>query len=108
MPRQIITTANAPLRRSTARESRPDRTCWSEASSASTQAWALAGGTIQDQARQALANREAILQAGGASLDDVIEVGILLTNPADFTASTRNTRGGRRSGLDPLRRQARR
>jgi hypothetical protein len=43
-----------------------------------------AGGTIQDQTRQALANCEAILQAGGASLDDVIEVGILLTNPADF------------------------
>ena len=31
-----------------------------------------------------LANCEVILQAGGASLDDVIEVGILLTNPADF------------------------
>ena len=44
----------------------------------------LAGGTIQDQTRQALTNCEAILQAGGASLDDVIEVGILLTNPADF------------------------
>jgi 2-iminobutanoate/2-iminopropanoate deaminase len=45
----------------------------------------LAGDTIQHQTRQALANCEAILQAGGASLDDVIEVGILLTNPADFT-----------------------
>ena len=44
----------------------------------------LAGDTIQDQARQALTNCEAILQAGGASLDDVIEVGILLTNPADL------------------------
>ena len=45
----------------------------------------LAGDTIQDQTRQALANCQAILQASGASLDDVIEVGILLTNPADFT-----------------------
>jgi reactive intermediate/imine deaminase len=44
----------------------------------------LAGGTIQDQTRQALANCQAILQAGGASLDDVIEVGVLLTNPGDF------------------------
>ena len=44
----------------------------------------LAGDTIQDQTRQALTNCQAILQAGGASLDDVIEVGILLTNPADF------------------------
>jgi len=33
---------------------------------------------------QALANCEAILQSGGASLDDVVEVGILLTSPADF------------------------
>jgi enamine deaminase RidA (YjgF/YER057c/UK114 family) len=45
---------------------------------------ANAGRTIQDQTRQALANCEAILQAGGASLDDVIEVGILLADPADF------------------------
>jgi 2-iminobutanoate/2-iminopropanoate deaminase len=44
----------------------------------------LAGDTIQAQTRQALTNCEAILQAGGASLDDVIEVGILLTHPADF------------------------
>ena len=44
----------------------------------------LAGATIQEQTRQALTNCQAILQAGGASLDDVVEVGILLTNPADF------------------------
>jgi enamine deaminase RidA (YjgF/YER057c/UK114 family) len=31
----------------------------------------------------ALADCDAILQAGGASLDDVVEVGVLLTNPAD-------------------------
>jgi reactive intermediate/imine deaminase len=44
----------------------------------------LAGDTIQAQTRQALANCEAILAAAGAGLDDVIEVGILLTRPADF------------------------
>lgn len=44
----------------------------------------LAGSTIQDQTRQALANCEAILQAGGASLDDVTEVGVLLADPSDF------------------------
>ena len=44
----------------------------------------LAGGTIQEQSRQALTNCDAILQAGGAKLDDVIEVGVLLTNPTDF------------------------
>jgi 2-iminobutanoate/2-iminopropanoate deaminase len=44
----------------------------------------FAGDTIQDQTRQALTNCEAILQAGGASLDDVLEVGILLATPSDF------------------------
>jgi hypothetical protein len=46
----------------------------------------LAGDTIQEQTRQALTNCVAILQAGGASMDDVIEVGVLLTNPADFAS----------------------
>lgn len=44
----------------------------------------MAGATIQEQTRQALANCEAILRAGGAGLDDVVEVGILLTDPKDF------------------------
>lgn len=44
----------------------------------------LAGPSIQDQTRQALANCEAILRAGGAGLDDVVEVGILLSDPRDF------------------------
>src|SRR5215211_843676 len=44
----------------------------------------LAGGTIQVQTRQAIANCLAILEAGGAGYDDIVEVGILLTNPADF------------------------
>ena len=46
----------------------------------------LAGSTIQEQTRQALANCEAILHAAGATLDDVVEVGVLLTNPTDFAA----------------------
>ena len=45
----------------------------------------LVGDTIGDQTRQALMNCEAVLQAGSASLDDIVEVGILLTDPADFT-----------------------
>jgi len=44
----------------------------------------LAGPTIQEQTRQALTNCRAILQAAGATLDDVVEVGVLLTSPADF------------------------
>jgi reactive intermediate/imine deaminase len=44
----------------------------------------LAGPTIQEQTRQALSNCETILRAAGATLEDVVEVGVLLTNPADF------------------------
>ena len=45
---------------------------------------ALAGPSIREQTRQALANCEAILRAADATLDDVVEVGILLTSPGDF------------------------
>jgi 2-iminobutanoate/2-iminopropanoate deaminase len=45
---------------------------------------ALAGATIREQTRQALTNCRAILEAAGATLDDVVEVGGLLVDPADF------------------------
>jgi len=44
----------------------------------------LAGDTIQDQTKQSLTNCQAILQSAGTSLDDVVEVGVLLTHSADF------------------------
>jgi reactive intermediate/imine deaminase len=44
----------------------------------------LAGDTIQDQTKQSLTNCQAILQSAGTSLDDVVEVGVLLTRSADF------------------------
>ncbi len=44
----------------------------------------LAGPTIKEQTRQALTNCEAVLRAAGATLEDVVEVGVLLTNPGDF------------------------
>jgi reactive intermediate/imine deaminase len=85
MPRQIITTANA-----------PSSPLYSQAVKAGPLVFvsgivgidpgtgSMAGDTIQDQTRQALTNCRAILQAADASLDDVIEVGVLLTDPADF------------------------
>jgi reactive intermediate/imine deaminase len=85
MPRQIIATSDA-----------PSSPLFSQGVKAGPQllisgivgidprTGSLAGGTIQDQTRQALKNCEAILQAGGASLNDVVEVGVLLTDPADF------------------------
>jgi 2-iminobutanoate/2-iminopropanoate deaminase len=44
----------------------------------------LAGPRIQAQTRQALTNCEAILESAGATLEDVVEVGVLLANPTDF------------------------
>ena len=44
----------------------------------------LAGPTIQEQTRQALTNCKAVLEAANATVDDVVEVGVLLTNPSDF------------------------
>lgn len=44
----------------------------------------LAGSTIQEQTGQALANCRAVLDAAGATLEDVVEVGVLLADPADF------------------------
>ncbi len=44
----------------------------------------LVGSTIQEQTRQALTNCQAVLHAAGSTIDDVVEVGVLLTNPTDF------------------------
>ena len=45
----------------------------------------LAGQTINEQTRQALMNCQAVLLAARATFEDVVEVGVLLTNPDDFT-----------------------
>ena len=45
----------------------------------------LAGSTIQEQTRQALVNCENILRAGGAKLENVVDVHVLLARPTDFT-----------------------
>jgi|SRR3954453_12248263 2-iminobutanoate/2-iminopropanoate deaminase len=46
----------------------------------------LAGSTIREQTRQALGNCRAVLRAAGAAWDDIVEVGVLLADPADFAA----------------------
>ena len=43
-----------------------------------------AGTTIQEQTSQALRNCLAIVAAGGGSVDDVVQVTVLLTRPEDF------------------------
>lgn len=85
MPRQIITTPNAPSSSLYSQGVKAGSlVVVSGTAGIDPSTGALAGNTIQDQTRQALANCEAILQAGGASLDDVLEVGVLLADPADF------------------------
>lgn len=44
----------------------------------------MAGETVQEQTTQALRNCKAIVEAGGATLSDVAQVTVLLTNPDDF------------------------
>jgi len=87
MARQIITTPNAPSSPlySQAVKTGPHIVV-SGIVGVDPSTGSFAGATIQDQTRQSLSNCKAILQAGGASLDDVIEVGILLANPADFAS----------------------
>jgi len=85
MPRQIITTANA-----------PSSPLFSQGVKAGSQVFIsgttgidpstgrMAGDSIQAQTRQALTNCEAILREAGATLGDVVEVGVLLIDPGDF------------------------
>lgn len=44
----------------------------------------LAGTTIQAQTVQALRNCLAIVETGGGTLTDVVQVNVLLADPADF------------------------
>jgi reactive intermediate/imine deaminase len=105
MPRQIITTSEA-----------PSSPLFSQGVKAGSQVFVsgttgvdpttgqLAGESIQAQTRQALANCEAILQAGSASLDDVVEVGVLLADPNDFSGM--NEEFARWFPIDPPTRYA--
>jgi len=42
------------------------------------------GATIQEQVRQSLVNCQAVLRVAGASLENVVEVQVLLARPGDF------------------------
>ena len=85
MPRQIITTDDAPRSPLFSQGVRAGSQVFvSGTTGIDPSTGTFAGDTIQDQTRQALTNCEAILRAGGASMDDVVEIGILLTLPEDF------------------------
>lgn len=85
MPRQIITTPDAPSSPLYSQGVRAGLQVFvSGTTGIDPSTGAMAGETIQAQTRQALANCEAILRAAGATLDDVVEVGVLLIDPDDF------------------------
>ena len=85
MPRQVITTTNAPSSPLYSQGVRAGSHVFvSGTTGIDPTTGVVAGPTIQEQTRQALANCEAVLHAGAATLDDVVEVGVLLSDPADF------------------------
>lgn len=85
MPREIITTADAPSSPLYAQGVRAGSQVFVSGTTGIDPATgALAGDTIEEQTRQALTNCAAVLGAGGATLDDVVEVGVLLTRSEDF------------------------
>jgi 2-iminobutanoate/2-iminopropanoate deaminase len=46
----------------------------------------IVDGTFKDQARQALANVKAVVQAAGGQLDDIVKVTVYLTDLSNFAA----------------------
>ena len=85
MPRQIITTPDAPSSPLFSQAVRAGSLVLvSGTTGIDPGTGQMAGDSIQAQTRQALTNCEAILSAAGATLDDVVEVGVLLTDPNDF------------------------
>jgi 2-iminobutanoate/2-iminopropanoate deaminase len=85
MPRHTIATANAPGSPLFSQAVRAgDLVLVSGMVGADPETGQLAGDTIQEQTRRALANCQAVLAAAGAELGDVVEVGVLLVRPADF------------------------
>ena len=85
MPRQIITTPDAPSSPLFSQGVRAGSLVLvSGTTGMDVTTGRMAGDDIQAQTRQALSNCEAVLRAAGATLDDVVEVGVLLTDPGDF------------------------
>jgi len=85
MTKQVITTSKAPASAFFSQGVRVGSTVYvSGMTGTDPSTGTLAGATIQSQTRQALRNCEAVLAAAGATLADVAQVTVLLTNPADF------------------------
>jgi 2-iminobutanoate/2-iminopropanoate deaminase len=85
MKKQIVTTEDAPSSPLYSQGVRVGSTIYvSGMAGIDVATGQMAGATIQEQTGQALRNCRAVVEAGGGSLDDVVQVTVLLTNPADF------------------------
>lgn len=85
MPHTIIQTSNAPASPMYSQGVRAgDRVFVSGMVGVNPATGQLAGSTIQEQTHQAMTNCVAVLAAGEATSDDIVEVGVLLLNPDDF------------------------
>jgi len=63
----------------------------------------VVGETIEEQTRQCLRNVEAILEAAGATIDDVVQATFILLDESDFAGM--NEEWGRWFPTDPPARQ---
>lgn len=84
MARQIIRTADAPSSPLYSQAVKAGSTIYVSGMPGIDPKTRQGGSTIQEQTRQAVRNCESILKAAGASLEDVVDVLVLLARPDDF------------------------
>ncbi|MGN6793191.1 MAG: RidA family protein [Streptosporangiaceae bacterium] len=84
MGRQVISTPEAPEYPTYSQAVKVDNTIYvAGTTGVDVDTGEFAGPTVQDQARQALLNCQAILRVGGAELTDAVMVHTLLMRPED-------------------------
>jgi 2-iminobutanoate/2-iminopropanoate deaminase len=84
MPKQVISTAEAPEYPTYSQAVKAGNTIYvADTTGVNVTTGEFAGPTVQEQARQALLNCQAILRAGGAELGDTVMVYTLLMRPED-------------------------
>jgi 2-iminobutanoate/2-iminopropanoate deaminase len=84
MSRQIIRTADAPKNPLYSQAVRVGRDVYVTGMLGIDPKTSVFGATIQEQVRQSLVNCQNVLRTAGTSLDNVVEVQVLLARPADF------------------------
>jgi len=84
MPREVISTPEAPEYPTYSQAVKVGNTIYvAGTTGVDVKTGEFAGPTVQEQARQALLNCQAILRAGGAELSDAVMVHTLLMRPED-------------------------